>query len=144
MVKVHPLSEKEIQELTDGYKNGNKHHFRIRCQIILFSHSNLSVAQISERLNIKKDSVYLWLKRFKENGISGLQNAKGQGVKALLDTISENQKLFLITTVKDTPQSLKEVCHTLTENFGFPVTKWMLIRYLKKNSISLGAELEKP
>jgi transposase len=143
MVQIHSLSEEEILDLTDGYKNGHKHYFRIRCQSILLSNADFSVSQIAERLSKQKDTIYSWLERFEENGISGLKNIKGQGVKAALDSINKEQKLFLIATVEDGPQSLKEVCHTLTEKLGFPVTKWKLIRYLKKNSISLGAGLEK-
>jgi len=137
MVQVHSLSEEEILDLTDGYKNGNKHYFRIRCQSILLSNADFSVTQIAERLSKQKDTIYSWLARFEKNGISGLKNVKGQGVKAVLDTISEEQKLFLIATVKDEPQSLRNVCHTLTEKLGFPVTKWMLIRYLKKTQLHL-------
>lgn len=144
MIQVHSLSKEEISDLTNSYKNGKKHHYRIRCQSILLSNTGFSIAQISKQFNKKRDTVTSWLRRYELEGISGLENKKGQGVKAALDSITEKQKSFLIKTVKDTPQSLKEVCLILTERFGFSVTKWKLIRYLKKNSVSLGAGLEKP
>lgn len=142
MKRVHELTAQENQDLTDGYKNGKKHHFRIRCQIILMSNSNLSVAQIANRLKKDKDTIYTWLKKYETLGIKGLQNKTGQGVKAPLDSITKQQLEILKNAVANEPQNLNKVCGELSDKFGFKLTKWMLIRYLKKNSIILGGESE--
>lgn len=142
MKRVHDLTAEENRDLADGYKNGKKHHFRIRCQGILMSNSNLSVAQIANRLKKDKDTIYTWLKNYETFGIQGLQNKSGQGVKAPLDNITKQEVEILENAVVNEPQNLNKVCIELSNKFGFKLTKWMLIRYLKKNSILLGGESE--
>ena len=140
--RVHPLTEEEYTELEKGYKEGKKHHFRIRCQGILLSNEGLSVPEIAFRLNKKKETIYGWLTKYEINGIQGLENQTGQGVKAKLDQISKAQIKIVEDAVADEPQNLNKVCIFLSKKLGFPITKWMLIRFLKKNLIILGEGLE--
>lgn len=133
MRKVHDLTEEEFQDLEKGYKTGSKHHYRQRCKGILLSHEGCSVAQISKRLKKKKDTIYDWLNKYELYGIAGLQNKLGQGVKAKLDSISAKEQKELEKAVAQSPQNLNQVGAWLSEKFGFKVTKYMLIRYLKKN-----------
>ena len=133
MVQVHKLTKQEYDELGQGYKNGKKHHFRIRCQAILMSNDGLSVAEISRRLSKDKDTIYSWLSKYESMGIKGLHNKPGQGVKAVLDSLTAEQVKELEQAVEDEPQNLNKVCALLSQKFGFKITKLMLIRYLKKN-----------
>lgn len=142
MRKIRSLLEQEIQALKKGYKAGVKHHFRQRCQGILLSHEGYSVAQIAKLLNHKKDTIYNWLNNYEALGIAGLQNKSGQGVKALLDNLTAKEQKELEETVAKSPQNLNQVGAWLSEKFGFRVTKYMLIRYLKKNSVTLGEGFE--
>lgn len=138
MRKIPPLSDQEIQVLEKGYKTGAKHHFRQRCKGILLSHQGYSVAQIAERLKHKKDTIYNWLNNYENQGIAGLQNKSGQGVKARLDKLNAQEQKELEKTVAKSPQNLNQVGAWLSEKFDFKVTKYMLIRYLKKNSATPG------
>lgn len=142
MRKVRTLTEQEFQELEEGYKTGAKHHFRQRCKGILLSHEGYSVAEISNLLGHGKDAIYSWLNNYDAKGIIGLQNQSGQGVKARLDSLSKEDQKELEKTVAKSPQNLNQVGAWLSQKFDFKVTKYMLIRYLKKNSIILGEESE--
>lgn len=133
MRQVRPLKENELKELEYNYKNGDKHHFRLRCQGILLSNEGLSVTEIALRLKKQKDTIYSWLNSYESQGVNGLKNAKGQGVKARLDSLTEEQLDSLEKAVKDEPQNLNKVGAFLSQLFGFKVTKLMLIRFLKKN-----------
>lgn len=133
MIQVHTLNDKEIQELTDGYKNGTKHHYRIRCKSILLSNEGLSVAEIAKDLNKKKDTIYTWLNWYESSGFLGLHNQEGQGRKAPLDSITKEQVDQVKKAVKLDPQNLNKVSASLSKLFGFAITKHMLIRFLKKN-----------
>ena len=137
MRQVRPLKENELKELEYSYKSGDKHHFRIRCQGILLSNEGLSVAEIAFRLKKQKDTIYSWLNSYESQGINGLKNAKGQGVKARLDSITEEQLDSLKKAVKDEPQNLNKVGAFLSQLFGFKVTKLMLIRFLKKTELHM-------
>lgn len=133
MRKVRSLTDQEFQELENSYKTGAKHHFRQRCKGILLSNEGYSVAQIAKLLGPKKDTIYTWLDNYNTKGIIGLQNESGQGVKARLDSLSDEDQKELEKTVAKSPQNLNQVGAWLSEKFDFQVTKYMLIRYLKKN-----------
>jgi len=142
MRKVRSLTTEEFQELETSYKTGAKHHFRQRCKGILLSHEGYSVAQIAKLLGHKKDTIYTWLNNYDAKGIKGLQNESGQGVKARLDSLSDEDQKELEKTVAKSPQNLNQVGAWLSQKFDFKVTKYMLIRYLKKNSVILGEGFE--
>ncbi len=93
MRKVRALTELEFQELEEGYKTGAKHHFRQRCKGIFLSHQGYSVAEISNLLGHGKDAIYNWLNNYDAKGIIGLQNKSGQGVKARLDSLSDEDQI---------------------------------------------------
>ena len=140
MVKVHELTESELEDLEDGYQNNVKHHFRQRCKCILLSNDGFSVSKISLIMKKKEDTIYGWIKSFERLGIEGLHNAKGQGQKAKLDSISCVQQERLKTLLERDSQNLKKICAILSDEFRFKITKWMLSRYIKKNGIIRGAE----
>jgi len=123
----------EIEELEYWNKHGKKHHFRMRCQIILLSNEGLSVSEISKRLKKDIDTVYGWLNRYELSGIPGLQNRVGQGAKATLGNLSSAQIKTLEKEVRIEPQNLKKVCEKLSKLFKLKISKGILIDYLKKN-----------
>lgn len=142
MVKVHELSASEIKLLEKGYESDIRHHFRQRCKGILLSNDGFSVAQIASILKKQKDTVYGWINSYKSSGMGGLENKKGQGVKAGLDGLLPEQVKRLKDLVDRESQNLKKVCGILSSEFGFAITKWMLVRYIKKNGIIHGEGLE--
>lgn len=140
MKRVHPLSDKEILALNEGFKKGSHPAYRNRCKIILLSNENLSVRQISEQLQNVKDTVYFVLKKYESEGIYGLQNTKGQGRISVLDNLTEEQLDRFKKTVDKHPQNLNKVSTLLSKKFGLKISKRMLIEFLKKNSITPIAE----
>jgi transposase len=133
MKRVHQLTGQECKDLEDGYKKGKKHHFRMRCHIILLSNNDIPVAEIARRLGKDKDTIYSMIERYRSQGIKGLENKRGQGRRAPLDSLTKKQAKDLKRAVDDEPQNLNKVASGLSADFGFEVTKLMLIRYLKKN-----------
>ena len=142
MVKVHELSESESQKLESGYKDDNKHRFQQRCKGILLSNDGFSVSQIALILKKQKDTIYGWIKSFESFGIEGLRSSKGQGAKAKLDSLSFTQQERLKELLGREAQNLKKICAILSDEFGFKIGKWMLVRYIKKNGIIPGEEYE--
>ena len=117
------------------YKNAAQHHYRIRCQIILLSHQNLSAPKIANRLEKDVDTIYNWINRYNESGLFGLQNRKGQGNKATLGNLTKKQIDILEKTVTDEPQNLNKVSEKLSKKFKLKINKRMLIRFLKKTKL---------
>ena len=79
------LSEADRLKLEKGYHNGPTHNYRIRCKSILLKSSGKSASEIAEIF----DTVYAWIKRYKENGIKGLETRPGQGRKPIMDCSDE-------------------------------------------------------
>ena len=138
MRRIHELTKKEYDELENGYKNGEKHHFRIRCQAILLSNENIPVAEISARLKKDKGTVYSLLRRYGAGGIKSLHNKPGQGVKATLGNLSKEDERVLKEAVDNGPQNLNMTSGLLSRELGLEISKWKLIQYIKKNSTTLG------
>jgi len=135
MKRVHPLTDSDVESLEYQYKNAAQHHFRIRCQIILLSHQNLSAPKIANRLEKDVDTIYNWINRYNKSGLSGLHNSKGQGNKATLGNLTKKKIDILEKAVADEPQNLNKVSEKLSKRFNLKINKRMLIRFLKKTKL---------
>ena len=88
-IKVLELSEVDRLKLEKGYHNGPTHNYRIRCKSILLKSSGKSASEIAEIFDVTIPTVYAWIKRYKENGIKGLETRPGQGRKPIMDCSDE-------------------------------------------------------
>lgn len=132
MKNISNLTEEEIQTLLEGYQNSQKAHFRNRCHSILLSSEGYKVSEIAAFYKVRTRTIYTWFNRWESNGILGLILQKGRGVKAKLDQLSPEEFEQVTEAIKSDPQSLKNICQSLSETLGFKVTKYMLKRILKK------------
>ncbi len=88
-IKVLELSEADCLQLEKGYQNGSTHNYRIRCKSILLKSSGKSASEIAEIFDVTVPTVFAWIKRYKENGIKGLETRPGQGRKPIMDCSDE-------------------------------------------------------
>lgn len=142
MRNITLLTPEEKTTLEEGYRNSPKPHFRNRCHSILLSFEGYKVSEIAQLYKVRTRTIYTWFDRWESIGIIGLMLFKGRGIKAKLDQLSSSQIIQVKQTIKEDPQSLKNVCEKLSDLLGFPITKYMLKRLLKKNSIILGDDFE--
>ena len=87
-IKVLELSEADRLKLEKGYHNGSTHNYRIRCKSILLKSSGKSASEIAEIFDVTVN-IYTWIKRYKKNGIKGLETRPGQGRKPIMDYSDE-------------------------------------------------------
>lgn len=132
MKKVRDLTSTERIDLVRAYKNDPRHHFRVRCQGIILSDEGLSVREITERLNKKKDTIYNWINQYDKSGISGLENCFGQGNFSVFKKMTSEQIDYVDKAVQNEPQDLEEVSRELSKHFDLTISKNMLISFLKK------------
>ena len=83
------LNEAQRMELERGYRLGKKHCFRMRCLAILLKAEGLSAAKVGERTEMEQHTVSKWLKRYKKEGIKGLETRPGRGRKPIMDCSDE-------------------------------------------------------
>ena len=136
--KVIELSNEQRAELENGYRNGQSHGFRQRCQMILLKSEKRTSLEITKILGGCEMSVNNWLKRYEAEGIGGLEIRAGRGRKSILktedlETVKEQVKLAR----KRIALAKAELEASLEKPFSLSTLK----RYLKKTVVAIN-ELE--
>jgi transposase len=142
MLQIRSLSESEILSLENIIKSGEKAHFRDRCQCILLSNRHYKVKDLSDLYQVRTRTIYTWIHNYERLGISSLNICAGRGVKAKLDTLSEDNIALLKKEIALHPQNLKGVINELSKKFNIDLTIHKLKRYLKKNSNTVIEDFE--
>ena len=88
--KVLELTEVERLALEKGFRLGEKHCFRMRCRAVLLKADGLSSAAAGVQTEMSQVSVNAWVKRFKSEGIDGLNTRSGRGRKPIMDCSDED------------------------------------------------------
>lgn len=140
---IKPLSEGEISSLEYGYKNGKQHYFRVKCKSMLMSHEGKKLAEIAAYAQKTPRTIRKWMNGYESQGIESFVVGKGRGVKAVMDEFSGDQEQVVKAVLKQHYQNLKTASAVLSKQLGIEVTHWMVRRFVKKNSITLGAECER-
>jgi transposase len=90
-IKTVELSKAQRAALEKGYRAGESHAFRLRCQMILLKSEQRTAIEIADLLGCCEVVVNNWLKRFELEGIEGLRTKPGRGRKPILDTEKDLQ-----------------------------------------------------
>lgn len=88
-IKILELSEAQRLALTEGFRQGEKHCFRMRCRAVLLKAAGLSSAAAGRQTEMSNVSVNSWVRRFQAEGIKGLETRPGRGRKAIMDSTDE-------------------------------------------------------
>lgn len=135
------LSAEQRAELEKGYRKGESHTFRKRCQMILLKAEKRTSAEVAEILGCCEVVVNNWLKRFGEEGIKGLETRAGRGRPPILSQQNPAHLKKVAAEIKEHPNSVKTVIAKLEEEFGLEMSPDTLKRFLKKMVIaSVGQE----
>lgn len=109
MAKHHTLNltEAEIQALVELRDKGEPAYLRERATAMLKIHQGISPHEIARRGLLKKrdpDTVYAWLRRYREQGLDGLFHKPGRGRKsAFSPKSSEVAKSELLQAIGQDP-----------------------------------------
>src|ERR1700688_1777210 len=84
MGKACQLSAVEQQKIQQWIAaHGTPQQVALRCRIVLAATADESDVAIAQRLSVSRNTVILWRKRFREEGLDGLWDiAPGRGRKA--------------------------------------------------------------
>ncbi len=136
--KVIELSVEQRAELENGYRNGQSHGFRQRCQMVLLKSEKRTSLEITKILGGCEMAVNNWLKRYQEEGIGGLEIRSGRGRKSILKT----EDLEAVKKqVKLARQRVSLAKLELEASLEKPFSLSTLKRYLKK-TVAATNELE--
>jgi transposase len=92
-LKTVELTKAQRTALEKGYRAGESHSFRTRCQILLLKCERRTSAEIAEIPGCCEMVVNNWLKRFEVEGIEGLRTKPGRGRKPIPDTEQDLQRV---------------------------------------------------
>jgi len=137
--KVIGLTKVQRAELENGYRNGQTHSFRQRCQMVLLKSEKRSSIEVVSILGGCEMTVNNWLVRYEEAGIEGLRTRPGRGRKAILQAEDLEQ---VKTAVKQSRQRILIARAELEESLGKEFSQSSLKRFLKK-TLAATNELEK-
>ncbi len=84
MKNITNLTKKTIEKLQDIIKYEPKYRPRKRAEAILLSHKGKTVKEIVNILDIKKQALYEWFKKYEEDGVEGVYDKGGKGRKLSL------------------------------------------------------------
>lgn len=125
------LTNAQRAELEHGYKMGSS-VFSRRCHMILLKSKGKISADVADIIGTNQVSVNNWLKRYEQEGISGLKTKPGQGRKPIFDEQADEQKVK--AAVKNERQRLKHAKADLEEQLGKKFSMKTLKRFLKNLS----------
>jgi len=127
--KVIELTADQREELENGYRNGQTHSFRRRCQMILLKSEERTSIEVVGILGSCEMTINNWLKRYEAEGIKGLRTRPGRGRKAILQAVDLKQ---IKAAVRQSRQKISVARIELEASLGKEFSHSSLKRYLKK------------
>ena len=124
------LTKEQEGALEKGYKAGQSHAYRKRCQMMLLKREARSSEDIAKIVDSCEMSVNGWIKRYEAEGIKGLQTKAGRGRKAILNAQEDAAKIKGV--VQANRQRLSVAKAELEEVLGKQFSQKTLERHIKK------------
>ena len=134
-IKTVALTQAQHTALEKGYRAGESHAFRLRCQMILLKSEQRTAAEIGNVLGCCEVVVNNWLKRYKAEGIEGLRTKPGRGRKPILDAETDLQRVK--AAVKANRQRISVAKAELEVELGKSFSQKTLERYIKNMVLAI-------
>src|SRR5215210_1088130 len=134
-IKTVELSRAQRIALEKGYRAGESHAFRLRCQMILLKSEQRTAREIADLLGCCEVVVNNWLKRFESEGIEGLRTKPGRGRKPILD--AEQDLPRVKAAVQANRQRISLAKAELETALGKAFSQKTLERYIKNMVLAI-------
>ncbi|GAB3264782.1 hypothetical protein GCM10027347_32090 [Larkinella harenae] len=134
MRNVKNLTVQQVELLRQTIRESQSSVLKKRCQCVLYSYYGLTVSELMEMFAVDRRSIYNWMNRWQEDGVQGLQDKPGRGLKPKLNPENKQhvEKVMkaMMTYPKEPRQALKQINHQLPQ----PISQDTLRRFVKKIS----------
>lgn len=132
MAKIKGIDLTTIQQiaLEKGQRDGKTYSYRKRCQMILLKAENRTSKEVAKEVGCCEVVVNSWLKRYIEQGITGLTLRAGRGRRGILQT--ESDLATVRQAVQKNRQKISVAKAELQETLGKKFSVLTLKRFLKK------------
>ena len=136
-IRTIDLRSAARQELEQGYRSGESHAFRQRCQLVLLKSEGRTSEQVGQLLKMHPVPVNNWLTRYQTEGIAGLATKPGRGRKPVFEPARDLEQLR--QAVVEERQRLSQAKFMLEQQMGKEFSLKTLKRFLKKLSAATNA-----
>ena len=126
-----PLDNEVIEKLKSIIQNENKYRPRQRAQALLLKYKEVSAKDIAFALNVRVETVYDWIRKFKTDGIESLFDKEGRGRKSIFKDIPKDEIKELI----DTKASVSIINANIKEKYDISVSNESVRKFIKKTFI---------
>jgi transposase len=123
------LNEEQIVQLKEIIKSEKKHRTVHRAQALLLRYKGMSVADISFTLDVRIETVYIWIKNYKKDSIASLYDKKGQGRKSMFKDIPVEE----IKELVNTKASIAIINANIKDKYNINVSNESVRKFIKKN-----------
>jgi transposase len=127
-VKKIEVSTDAKLALEKGYREGQSHCYRQRCQMVLLKLEGYKSKEIGSITGCCEMSVNNWIRRFEQQGIAGLRTKEGRGRKPIL---TDNDLAIVRAAVQQERQRLNQAKAIIEQSTGKTMSKETLTRFLK-------------
>lgn len=130
------LTKEQINQLKSIIKTEKKYRTAQRAQSLLLRYKGISVADISFVLNVRVETVYIWIKNYKKDGIDSLYEKDGRGRKSIFKDIPQDEIKELINT----KASIPIINANIKDKYNINVSNESVRKFVKKNSVLVSQE----
>jgi transposase len=130
------LRKEQIADLKSIIKNEKKYRTIQRAQALLLKYKGISVADISFALNVRIETIYIWIKNYKAVGVDSLYEKDGRGRKSIFKDIPKDE----IKELANTKASIPIINANIKEKYNIDVSNESVRKFVKKNSASASQE----
>ena len=124
------LTKEQITTLKRIIKTENRYRTVQRAQALLLRYKDISVSNISFALNVRTETVYIWIKNYRNNGINSLYEKEGRGRKSIFKDIPQEEIKELINN----KASIPIINANIKNKYNIDVSNESVRRLVKKNS----------
>jgi len=122
------LNKEQIADLKSIIKNEKKYRTIQRAQALLLRYKGISVVDISFVLNVRTETVYIWIKNYKVVGIDSLYEKDGRGRKSIFKDIPKDE----IKELVNTKASIPIINANIRDKYGINVSNESVRKFIKK------------
>jgi len=124
------LNKEQITILKKIITTEKKYRTVQRAQALLLRYKGISVSDISFVLNVRTETVYIWIKNYRNNGINSLYEKEGRGRKSIFKDIPQEEIKELINN----KASIPIINANIKNKYNIDVSNESVRRLVKKNS----------
>ena len=129
-IRTIDLNSLQQHDLEQGYRSGQSHAFRQRCQLVLLKSEGRTSEQVGHLLKMHPVTVNNWLTRYQSEGIAGLSTKPGRGRKPIFEPARDLEQVRQAVVAER--QRLSQAKVLLEQQLGKGFSLKTLKRFLKK------------